>query len=131
MSQFRIDPDTGDLARSAGSFERVEGLEEIRQHIRLRLLLYRGECPLNTSLGMAYFSPGILDKGVTTDQREAAFREAIEQTPGVDRVEDVTVSIDNSTRVLTVEFLAFVSIANRRETLALHDKITATLAAAG
>ena len=129
MSQFGIDQTTNDLTRVNGAFVRVSGAEEIRQHVRVRLLLYIGECPLNITLGMEYFAGGILDKGVSDAVRENEIAEQILGTPGIVSVENVTATLDKSSRVLTVEWSATGELADLRTRIPLHDRVTVPVAA--
>ena len=64
MSQFKLDADTGDLVRENGSFVRVTGAEEIAQHVRVKLRLIRGECFMDRTLGIRYFSEEQADGAV-------------------------------------------------------------------
>lgn len=129
MSQFEIDEATNDLKRTNGAFTRVTDAIEIKQHVRLRLLLYIGECPMNTSLGMEYFAGGILDKGVSESLREAEIADQILGTPGIVSVEDVTSVLDKSTRELTITWDASGELGDLRTRIPLHDTITVPVAA--
>lgn len=129
MSMFAIDQTTNDLVRTDGAMSRVTDGEEIKQHVALRLKLYIGECPLDTSLGMEYFAGGFLDKGTPDSVREAEFTEAILGTPGIVSVEDVTIDLDKSTRVLTVTWEATGELGDLRRRIPLHDTVTVPVAA--
>ena len=88
MSQFKLDADTGDLVRENGSFVRVTGAEEIAQHVRVKLRLIRGECFMDRTLGIRYFSEeqadgAVFAKGTSLDDIGGEFRFAALDTPGV------------------------------------------------
>ncbi len=129
MSQFEIDEATNDLKRTDGAMTRVTGAVEIKQHVKLRLLLYIGECPLNTSLGMEYFAGGFLDKGTPESVQEAEITEAILGTPGIVSVEDVTLVLDKSARNLKITWEATGELGDLRRRIPLHDTVTVPVAA--
>ena len=128
MSQFQVDADTGALVRVDGSFVRIDGVEEIAQHVRVRLRLIQGEVPYNTLLGLRYLGV-LLGKGTPPEVRDSEIADAVVGTPGVVTVQNVSSVLDDSTRVLTVTFSATIDVADARRRIPLHDVFSITLAA--
>ncbi len=106
MAQIKIDVTTGDLAVESGGFTSVTGVEEIRQHLWLRLQIILGEIAYNTELGVPY--PGEVFAAGTPPERIAQiFRETILGTPGVTGFDDggaPRLELDSPTRTLSVAF---------------------------
>lgn len=126
MSQIQVDAATGDLIIDGGSLVRVDGVDEIAQHIRVRLRLLRGEVPERQDLGMPIFD--LLIKGPTYDLLTQTIRDTIQGTPGVVSVESVDLGdLDAATRTLPVTFDATVSLGNLAQRIPLHDTITVQL----
>lgn len=127
MSQIQTDAGSGDLVIEGGSLVLVDGVEEIAQHIRVRLRLLRGEVPERQDLGLPVFDD-LLIKGPSFDLVSQAIRDTIAGTPGVVSVDDVQIGdIDPATRTLPVSWSATVSISNLQQRAPLHDSITVQL----
>jgi hypothetical protein len=127
MSQIQTDAGSGDLVFEGGSLVRIEGVDEIAQHIRVRLRLLRGEVPERQDLGMPVFDD-LLIKGAAYDLITQAIRDTIQGTPGVVSVDAVDLGeLDSATRTLPVSFSATVSLGDLAQRLPLHDSITVQL----
>lgn len=126
MSQFQLDPVTGARVRVAGAFVRIDGAEEIAQHGRVRLRLFRGETPLNLDLGMDYVD-GVFPKGTSEQAIEGEFRSQLLETPGfveVDRIEFVQTDAQRAAREGGIDFDATISTDDLGERIPLHDQFT-------
>lgn len=77
----------------------------IVQHIRTRLEFFRGEWFLDLREGLPYYQE-ILVKNPALGRVRALFRATIMETPGVVLVDRLDLSLNRSTRVLTVNFRA-------------------------
>lgn len=84
MSQLAVDKDTSELIRVNGEFTRVDGAEEIVQHVRCRFRLMQGEVFLIKEAGVDY--QAIFTKGVALSVVGGIFRRAAADTPGVENV---------------------------------------------
>lgn len=126
MSMFKVDKDTGELVREGNSFVRVDGTEEILQHNRIRLRMFRGECEFNLVLGMRYIGQAsISEKGVPNERIESEFVDAILGTPGMVEVDrNLTVSAPDANRRATVTYTGTASIIDANERIPLHDTFT-------
>lgn len=126
MSQWKVDPETGARVRENGSFVRVEGEEEIAQHGRIRLRLFRGETPLNLDLGMDYVGL-ILAKGTPEQLIEGEYRSQLLETPGfveVTRLDLDQTDVQRATREGEIDFDALISVDDLSERIPLHDQFT-------
>lgn len=106
MTQLKLDPVTHDLAVEAGGFANVSGEEEIRQHLRLRLHIFKGEVVYATDVGVPYIQE-VMRRGTPPERLSAIFREAILGTPGITQItEGPELELDPATRLLTLTFSA-------------------------
>lgn len=83
----------------------VEGLDAIKQHVRVRCLTIKGEWFLDADEGVPY-REAVWVKNPDRVRIASAFRQVIEQTPGVRSVLQINVQVDGGTRVGTVSFRA-------------------------
>jgi hypothetical protein len=122
VTQLRTHPDTGELVRSAGSFDRIGGADEIAQHVRTRMRLFRGEVPTNLALGMRYVGV-VLGKGVPPERVEGEFVEMALGTPGVVQVDRMDLQTDDA-RHAVVDFEGTIDLGDARRRIPLHDTFT-------
>jgi len=122
MSQLELDVASHDLVRRNGTFQRMSGAGEIRQSLRVRLVLFRGEAFLNTDLGVPYFSE-VLRKGIDEAALVSIFREAILDTDGVISVDELDLDYVPTARRLDVVFVATGSLDELAEDLKIEEKI--------
>lgn len=105
MSDFALDPATGDIDLSTGDLRFVTGADAVEQHLRIRLRIYLGAWFLDTRVGIPYYSQ-ILVKNPNLAAIESVYRRAITDTPGVDSLERIDLTFDTSTRRLDLTFSA-------------------------
>lgn len=122
MSQLELDVASHDLVRRNGTFQRIEGGPEIRQSLRVRLVLFRGEAFLNTDLGVPYFSE-VLRKGIDEAALVTIFREAILDTDGVVSVEALDLTYVPTERRLDVVFVCTGSLDELAEDLKIEETV--------
>ena len=122
MTQLLLDPATHDLARSGGSFQRVDAGEEIRQNITVRLLLFRGEAWLDTLLGVPYFGE-VLRKGIDEAALTNIFRDAILGSDGVTSLEALDLTFVPEARRLDVSFVALGTLDELAGDLKIEETI--------
>jgi len=102
MSGF-VDIKTGaddDLVFESGDLVLIDGSESCAQLIRARLLTVRGELDWDTRVGFPH-DELLGDADVDLARVQAWVRYAIQTTPGVASVSDLTFDFDEATRVLT------------------------------
>lgn len=100
MPVLKLDPVTHDLVLG----EEVSGEEQIRQGVKVRLLLIRGEVLEDTDLGVPYIGE-VFAKGTPPSRLAAIFRETILGTPGVLAfIEGPTLGGPGTDRTLTLDF---------------------------
>lgn len=98
-----IDPATGDVMWF-GQFEDIDA-DEVAQHIRMRLRMWRGEWFLNADEGVPYLDE-ILEKGIDDGSIGAILKAVILGAPGVATINSLSLKRDNAARTLNVTFEA-------------------------
>lgn len=126
MSQLEIDPDTGELLRTNGQLTRVTGEDEVLQHTRIRLRLFREEVPLDLSLGMQFVDV-IFVKGTSEAAIDGEFRSQILETPGIASVDELEINLDSATRVLSVEWSGKIDVAELRDLIPVSDALSVSV----
>lgn len=102
MNDFLLGTD-GDLLISGRDFTPVTGIDAIRQHIEIRLRTFLGEWFLDTTVGVPYIQEIFADKNPDTDLIRSIIRREAAKTPGVISADTLEVSLDTTTRNLTIE----------------------------
>jgi hypothetical protein len=104
VSTWKLASD-GDLDLSSGTLQWIDGIDAIAQRVRTRLQFFRGEWFLDQRLGVPWFQVILGAKG---GEQVAAqiLRAVIEGTPGVDRVDELSLDLDGTTRTAAVAFRA-------------------------
>lgn len=89
---------------------------EVMQHVRSRLLFYRGEWFLDITAGVPYFQE-VFVKPANIARVESLIKEEILNTPGVLRLIDFSLDFDATTRLLnaTVSAETTYGVINRAE----------------
>lgn len=106
MLGLYLDPTTHDLALEGGTLAKIPSREQaIRQQIKTRLLMSRGEYFLDVRQGLPYYRE-ILRKAPNIPRIRSIFRQAIESVPGVVDVPVLSVTLDPRSRKLSVRFEA-------------------------
>jgi hypothetical protein len=100
-----LDAESEDLDLSDDQVTLVDGADAIRQHLQVRFRLFKGECFLNTNVGMPYFQR-ILVKNPNLLAIRGIFRRAIIATPGIEQILTFAFEFDAATRVATLTFSA-------------------------
>jgi len=98
-----LDPETGDVVWFGADGSTTP--EEVAQHIRVRLRMFKGEWFIDVDEGMPYFDE-ILEKGITDGRIAGIVSKVILGTPGVAALNSLSLNRDNSTRTLNVTFEA-------------------------
>lgn len=98
-------PIAGDIyLDGTGDFVRVDGAEAVRIAIDNRLSLQRGEWFLDTADGFPWYEDVLTGRPSGPAIREAV-RKVLLDTPGVAEVVSLTVTADNATRTLDIDFV--------------------------
>ena len=108
MSDLALDPVTGDIDLQGGGARLCTGAEAVAQLWAFHITMFRGEWFQDRSLGIDY-QHDILEKGVNPAVVRAIFAAATRAVPGVADVRDIRLSLDRTTRVLTVQADAVLS----------------------
>jgi len=77
--------------------------EAVAQGVSIRLRTFQGEYFLDTRIGMPYFQK-ILGFKTSVNVLKEIFRDAILKAPGVDSIQNLTVSYSGVDRTLSVSF---------------------------
>jgi len=96
---------TGDLDLTGHRLNLIDGTAAIEQQLRFRCRYFEGEWFLDERQGIPFLR-SILIKNPDLQLVESLFRSAVRTTPGISVVNDVELSIDVTTRTLTVRFTA-------------------------
>lgn len=126
MSQMEIDVQSGDLVREGGSFRRVTGYSEIRQHAVVRCRLIRGECRYNETLGVRYFGL-VFEPGTPPERVEGELSDTIVGTPGIVSVDDINLEVDGATRVGVLSFDGSMDLGDANTRIPLHDRFAISI----
>lgn len=98
-----IDGD-GDLLLDGNEIRLTSDVAEAAaQDVRHRLLFFRGEWFLDKRQGLPWFQ-NVYTKGASLTQLESLFRRAIQSSPYVTQVLDLTLTIDSKNRELSLDF---------------------------
>ena len=92
-----------DLVIENHDLQLIDGDDEIRQRLKTRLLLFRGEWFLDTTVGVPYYQD-ILVKNPNLGNVDAIFKAEILDTVGVNQLIEYQSEYDNSLRKLNVTF---------------------------
>lgn len=130
MSQVKVDPNTSELIRENGAFQRVSGAEEIAQHVRCRFRILKGEVYLDKEAGIDYEL--VFTKGMEVAEIAGLWRDACDGTPGIDKVIDVLPeqsAIQRANRELEFTVEAEYDLDLLVEEGPLHDKFAFVVSA--
>ena len=107
MSDIKLDytGQTGDLDTTGHRLNLATGEEAIDQQLRIRLRTFLGEWFLNEEVGFPYYRE-VLIKSPNLDLIRSLFVQAITSTPGILTVDEISATINTSTRTLSVDFVA-------------------------
>lgn len=94
-----LDPVTKQIAR-------VSDGAEVTQHVRSRLLFYRGESPLDTTQGVDYFG-SIFTKPADLPLTEGLLKTEILLTPGMGELTEFGIEFNSADRKLSVSWQGF------------------------
>lgn len=108
MTDFALDPATGDVDLSRDDLYFVTGADAVAQHLQIRLRVFKGEWFFDTRVGIPYYSQ-IFVKNPNLAAIQTVFRRAITSTPGVDSLERIDSQFDASTREYTLTFSALLA----------------------
>ena len=85
------------------SFEGVSGWEHTENKINARLKFWKGEWRFDVRIGMPY-KQDILGRKIPDNVVQGIFRDALQQTPGVDRVISVQIERSKEDRKVSVSW---------------------------
>ena len=104
MSDLALDSD-GDLLVENDSLVLADGDDAIVQQLTIRFRFALGEWFLDIRLGVPYFGE-ILIKNPDLSRVRGIFKQTVLTTPGIDSLEEFTLTFAGAERVLTVQFRA-------------------------
>lgn len=120
MAFFRGFPVQGDLELTADGrdFVLTDGLEKVRQNIRVRASIFKGSWRYDRTKGMPYFEE-ILVTGTSLELIRRRFYDMLITTPGVLSVRKLTARIDPSPQgaTLYIDFAVTVDAGTLTDTL--------------
>ena len=102
MADIRL-TSTGDIDIVNNDMVLTSGAEAVAQGVSIRLQTFQGEFFLDTRIGMPYFQK-ILGEKPRIHVLKDIFREAILKEPGVDSIQNLTITYTGADRTLGVSF---------------------------
>jgi hypothetical protein len=103
MKDLRLDLNENDLLVENFDLSLVEGIDQIRQKLQIRLQFFYGEWYLDTTQGVKYFDE-IFIKNPTLARVQSILKSVITDTPGVNELLSMACDLDNTMRQLSVSF---------------------------
>lgn len=100
-----LDSLTHDLVFTDGELTTVTRLDAIAQHVKVRLLFFKGEWELNLDEGVPYWTD-ILVVGPDLRAIESLLRQVVLSTPGITSITSFSIDHDRSARTLALVFEA-------------------------
>lgn len=95
----------GDLDVSTLDMRLIDKADRVRQQLKIKLQLWRGEWFLDTEFGTPYLQ-SILGKQLTLSGAITALKKSILEVDGVQRIDAFTYSFNRESRTLSVSFEA-------------------------
>jgi hypothetical protein len=92
-----------DLALENFDLVLIDGVEQIRQKLKIRLQFFMGEWYLDTTLGTRYYQD-VLIKNPQLSKLQALFKAVIMETIGVTQLTAFTLSVNNAARTMVLSF---------------------------
>ena len=112
-------PTIGDLKLTSGQVRLTQTFKQaVAQHLRIRMQFFYGEWFLDVKEGIPFFER-VLIKNPSLPKISNIFRRVIVETPGIVAVDNLQLTLDNATRVLTVG--SFLAKLSNDETLTASD----------
>lgn len=111
--------ENGDISTSGVQF--LYGIDDIRQTISTRLMLWRGEYFRNRLEGTPWIER-ILGKGISLSSRETAIKRIISQTAGVKEIIAFEADFDLATRAYSVR-ASVITDTNELVTVNVGDNL--------
>lgn len=105
MIDEALDPTTHDMAYSGYDGSTVSSAAQVRQNLKIRLLLIRGEWFLDSRIGLPYFEE-ILVKNPDFSAIDVTIKATILETPEVEEILSYSSSFDRTSRKLSISFTA-------------------------
>jgi hypothetical protein len=99
---------THDIVFTGGELTTVTGLDAIAQHVKIRLLFFKGEWELNLDEGVPYWTD-ILVVGPDLRAVESLLRQVVLGTPGISSIVSFSLDHDRSARTLSLLFEAITT----------------------
>jgi len=103
MKDLMLDLNENDLLIANFDLSIVDGLDQIRQKLQIRLQFFYGEWYLDTTQGVKYFDE-IFIKNPTLARIQSILKSVITDTPGVNELLSMTCDLDKTKRQLSVTF---------------------------
>jgi len=111
---IKFDFATNDISLKNGDLEFVEGLDELKQRLVLKLRTFSREMWLSPFAGIPYLRPRpgedvvLLGRVVSLDDLTGIFENAVTEEPEVESLDTLDLIYDDKTKILTVTIDATV-----------------------
>ena len=95
---------SGDIVINSKRLQLVEGDQQKYQRTKATVQIVKGELFYNANLGLNYdIVLGITDKSVSDEEKKLAIREAVFQDSNVNKINDITLNFDKTSRKLSAD----------------------------
>lgn len=108
MSDIKLSEPGWDLAIENGDLVLTEGSEAVRQHLKQRLQTFLNEWFLDARVGVPYYEH-VLVKNPEPLVLDSVFKSVILNTPGVEKLLEFDIDVEQATRKMTLLFKVQVS----------------------
>jgi hypothetical protein len=125
VSQWKLDPVTGERVRVGGRFVRIEGADEILQNLRVRMRLIRGEVFLDTTAGPRYFDL-VFVKGTPKERIEGELASEAARATGITAINRLELFPDYANRTAECEIEAEGSLEGLLAAVSISDRFELT-----
>ena len=98
---------------SLHNLKMVDGLDEVKQRLRLTLGTNRGEWFLNKKFGIPWID--MLSKGAPPEKYRKEILKVLNNDPAIDEVEEINFNFERQDRKLKIEFVAVADGERFRE----------------
>lgn len=100
LRDLKFNATTGDLDLTGGDIGWVDDLQAIAQQVAFRLQFFQGECFLDTTQGIPYFTQ-IFAKNAPAALVKSVFYNAIANSPGIVRVLSLDLTLSGTKLTVT------------------------------
>ena len=103
MADLTLDSESWDIVFEDGDLTLVDGVNEVSQNSRFRLMILRGEVFEDNRIGVPWITD-MVDTRVSIDAKKQIIRSTILSVPDVLTLDKLEIQVDDSSGVAEAEF---------------------------